>query len=291
MRVPFLQNLFVFILACGIVLPAAAQDSSQKRNPDTIAASNLSDTSISRRIQQSADILNEKLREKYRSQLALGRQERVFASLRAEFQRTKDYLKSGIDTAMIARELRLAENRIDVASEGIFTNVGTVQTSRNLATSEVMLTELDSRNQELGKKIGNYLEDLEDFRNHIDSLASDSFFLYIPIDTGEVRQHLQQLRLIGTEIRYTDSVLNASLRVFRNLKTRSTIIAGNIHSKLDEITSYRSELSQNSLFKETSYLWEAPNFRRPFSEIFQFSMQKNNPSCFSICETISANSS
>lgn len=53
---------------------------------------------------------------------------------------------------MIARELHLAEERIEIAGEGIFTNVGTVQTSRNLATSEVMLTELDSRNQELEKR-------------------------------------------------------------------------------------------------------------------------------------------
>lgn len=276
MQVRLLRYFFALIIGLGVCLQTGAQDSVRNKKPDSAVAPNLSDTSISRRIQQSADILNEKLREKYRSQLALSRQERVFASLRAEFQRTKDYLKSGIDTAMIARELHLAEERIEIAGEGIFTNVGTVQTSRNLATSEVMLTELDSRNQELEKKIGNYLDDLEEFRNQIDSLASDSFFLYIPLDTSEVRQHLQQLRLIGTEIRYTDSVLNASLRVIRNLKTRSTIISGNILSKQDEISTYRSELSQNSLLKETSYLWESPKFRRPFIEIFHFSMQKNN---------------
>jgi hypothetical protein len=177
MQVRLLRYFFALIIGLGVCLQTGAQDSVRNKKPDSTVAPNLSDTSISRRIQQSADILNEKLREKYRSQLALSRQERVFASLRAEFQRTKDYLKSGIDTAMIARELHLAEERIEIAGEGIFTNVGTVQTSRNLATSEVMLTELDSRNQELEKKIGNYLDDLEEFRNQIDSLASDSFFL------------------------------------------------------------------------------------------------------------------
>lgn len=275
------MHLRYFLVLCSLIATVfsqtvQAQDSSDRVKIDSTITRPQMDTSVPRRIQQAADILNERFREKYRGQLALSRQERVFASMRAVFQRTKDYLKTGIDTGSIARQLRLEEERIELAGEGIFVNRGSVQTSRNLATSEVMLSEISALNETQVKRIDNFLADLEEFRTTIDSLASDSFFLYIPQDTAEIRQHLQQIRAMGTEIRTTDSALNTTLRTVRNLKTKSTIIEGNISSKLEEIQNFRAELSQNSLTKETAYLWETPKFRRPFGEILQFSMVKNN---------------
>jgi small-conductance mechanosensitive channel len=268
--------IILMVLSFSLSNSVYAQDSIVRKKTDTTSKPLREDSTVNERIQQAATSLNIKLRERYRGQLAFSRQERIFASLRAVFLRTRDFLKTGIDTFNISNELSLEEKRIEIASEGIFTNVGSIQTSRNLATSSILLSEIYAHNEIQEKKIDRYLQNLEAFRTNIDSLASDSFFLYIPTDTADLQAHLGQLRLIGAETRNTDSSLNAVLKAVRSLKTRSTIISGNVSSKLEEIESFRAQLSQNSLVKETSYLWQAPNFRRPFIEIFRFSIEKTN---------------
>lgn len=271
-----IKILVLAIALAGSFSAIGQTDSDKPALPDTNIINAGRDTAKTQQFQKSADVINERLREKYKSQLAISRQERVFANMRAVFHRTHEYLKSGMDTAALNKELTIAEQQTEFAGEGIFTNVGTIQTSRNLATTSVMLTEIGSRTAQQERKIDKYLVDLEEFRTTIDSLASDSFFLYIPVDTLELRQQVGQLRQIGIEIRNTDSTLNANLRAMRKLKTRSTIISGDIASRLDEIETYRAQLSQNSLSQETAYIWENPRFSRPFGEILAFSIKKNH---------------
>jgi len=83
--------------------------------------------------------------------------------------------------------------KIILAGDGIFINQGTIQTARNISTSAILLDELAGRNKVREKQIRTYLIELEEFRNVIDSLASDSVLFYIPADSVEVRDYLSRL--------------------------------------------------------------------------------------------------
>ena len=270
-----MRILFIVLLSACFGSSAFCQidTTTRKRVDSAIAQANV-DSVFTEKLKSTSQLANVKLREKYLQQIAQSKQERLFASLRSEFQHAKDFLKTGIDTTNIERELLQSEYRIDIGGEGIFTNTGTVQTARNLATSSVLFIELGNRNNRREKQIDEYLEEMEGYRTRIDSLASDSMFLYIPSDSASIKDYLKTLSHFTMEIRTTDSALNATLKKMRGLKTKATIIRGNIESKLDEIEELRENLSGSSLEKEVSYLWKAPLFVRPFYEIVNFSYIK-----------------
>lgn len=263
-----LITLFVLALL-GVGLQA--QDSSNPENTDTLL---VADSTYRSKVKEGAMGANQRLREKYLMQLSLSKQAEIYANLRAVFQRTKDYMKRGLDTTSIQEELDHTENRLEIAGDGIFNNQGTIQTARNISTSAILLTELLDRIRLRKKQIDRYLTDLLEFRSTIDSLASDSLLFYIPDDSLEVREFMQRLTVFSRSIKATDSILNASIKQMRQLDTRADVLQGDILSRMEDIESFHREISGSTLKKELPYLWEAPGFIRPFDDIFRFSIRK-----------------
>jgi small-conductance mechanosensitive channel len=234
----------------------------------------IKDSTFKNKLEKEAEKANRALRERYQDQMMLGKQSQIFANLRAVFQRTRDYLKRGVDTSGIEKELEETEKKINLAGDGIFINQGTIQTARNISTSAILLDELAGRNQIREKQIRTYLIDLEEFRNTIDSLASDSVFFYISADTIEVREYLLRLTNFHKENKATDSVLNQTIKKMRMLDSKAQIIKGDILSRIEDVESFHDQLSHNTIRKELVYLWEKPVNTRPFREILDFSLTK-----------------
>jgi hypothetical protein len=165
-----ISSLILFLLLLGTAAHSQTQPEDLPLGIiDTI--NNLKDSTYKNRLEKEAEIANRVRREKYQEQMMLGKQSQIFANLRAVFQRTKDYLKRGVDTSGIEKELAETEKKIDLAGDGIFINQGTIQTARNISTSAILLDELAGRNQVREKQIRTYLIELEEFRNTIDSLT------------------------------------------------------------------------------------------------------------------------
>ncbi len=226
------------------------------------------------RLERGAVKANQILREKYLEQIAMSKQSQLFANLRAVFQRTKDYLKRGVDTLRIERDLKQTEKKIEIAGDGIFINQGTIQTARNISTSSILLVELADRNSFRVREIKKYMSDLEGFRHAIDSLASDSLLFYIPSDSTEVEEFIQRLTSFNKEVRGTDSVLNGTIKKMRALEIKADILAGDIQSRLEDIENFHKVLSENTFKKEVVYLWQKSIFHRPIREIMNFSLEK-----------------
>lgn len=271
-----LYFLFTLIL---LTVRIVAQDTSQLRVTDSsdralIDTALIPDSSYRDKLKKGAYGANQRLREKYLEQLRLSKQAEIYANLRAVFQRTKDYMKRGLDTLEIEAELNETEGRLELAGEGIFNNQGTIQTARNVSTSSILLTELLDRSRIRQKQIDKYLADLLEFRNDIDSLASDSLLFAVPEDSLHVKEFVQRFMLFSREIKPTDSMLNSSIKKMRHLETRADVLRGDVVSRIEDIESFHHEISGNTLKKEVPYLWEPTGYARPFDDIFRFSIRK-----------------
>jgi hypothetical protein len=60
-------------------------------------------------------------------------------------EEAESYVETGIDSTGIKAELEEIERWYSIVSDGIFTNAGTSQTHRNLATSTSLVRELLNR--------------------------------------------------------------------------------------------------------------------------------------------------
>lgn len=269
----YMRTLIVFLLLIFSNSVVFAQiDSLRQVTSDSLIVSK--DSIYRSRLEKGTLLANQKLREKYQEQVALSKQSQLFANLRAVFQRTRDYLKRGVDTIGIERELDQTQKRIEIAGDGIFINQGTIQTARNISTSSTLLLELADRNVIREKEINRYLADLEEFRNTLDSLASDSILFYIPSDTLEVKDFVQRLFSFQKEIGATDSLLNSTIKKMRVLDYRMEILKGDIQSRLEDVESFHKTLSENTFRNELVYLWQKPVDARPIQEILTFSLEK-----------------
>src|SRR5204862_4882679 len=112
--------------------------------------------------------------EQFNADKITARQNEILDNIMKVSQKANDYLEKGIDTAGIASELDYLLHSYDVADDGIFTNKGSTQTDRNLATSFTLLKKLLNRTEIAKQSLDSYLKSMVGFRNQIDSLASDS---------------------------------------------------------------------------------------------------------------------
>ena len=180
-------------------------------------------------------------------------------------QNANDYLEKGIDTAGIASQLDYVLDLYDVAGDGVFTNIGSTQTERNLATSSTLLKELLNRT-EIGKKtLDSYLKNLVGFQNNIDSLASDSILIELPSDSVSLVNLISEITLVTKEMRPADTLLKKAIQKVQLLQTRVNFVIIKLEEGIEQIEIYRENLSASLSDRETVNLWEPPAFRRPLA--------------------------
>ncbi|HET6995669.1 MAG TPA: hypothetical protein VFI06_11840, partial [Chitinophagaceae bacterium] len=140
------------------------------------------------------------------------RQNEILNNILKVSQKANDYLEKGIDTAGIASQLNYVLHLYDVAGDGIFTNKGSTQTERNLATSSSVLKELLNRTETSKQTLESYLKNLAGFQNNIDSLASDSILIELPSDSVSLMNLISKITLVTKEMRPADSLIKKAIR-------------------------------------------------------------------------------
>ena len=195
------------------------------------------------------------------------RQNKVLDDILRVSQKANDYLEKGIDTAGIASQLDYILRLYDVAGDGIFTNKGTTQTERNLATTSSLLKELLNRAKISKNTLESYLKNLVGFQTNIDSLASDSILIELPSDSVSLINLISKITLVTKEMRPADTLLKKAIQKVQLLQTRVNFVTVKLEDGIEQIEKYREQLGASLSDKETVYLWEPVAFRRPLKEI------------------------
>ena len=202
------------------------------------------------------------------------RQNQVLDNILKVSEKANDYLETGIDTAEIASQLDHVLGLFSVAGDGIFTNKGTTQTERNLATSSTLLSELLSQTEISKRNLQSYLKNLVGYQNNIDSLASDSILVELPSDSLSLLNLIGKITLVIKEMRPADTLLKKAIQKVQVLQTRVDFVIVKLEDAIKQIEQYRQELSDSLADRETVYLWQPVAFKRPFIEIFHLSKEK-----------------
>ena len=189
-------------------------------------------------------------------------------------QQVKIYLKNGIDSAGVTKDLERTRHSLNIVKDGVFVNKGSVQTQRNLTVSSAILTELIARVNSQKSRLDNYATDLVGFRDRIDSLSSDTAIYSFPADSLAIIKYLQRITPVAYTIRSVDSALNLAIVNVLDLKSKVDLMVYELNESLEDVELYRKENSAQTFNREFSNIWGPVGFSRPFFEIIKFSSAK-----------------
>src|SRR6187549_1133143 len=205
-----LLHISLFILASSFCIIVSAQQvplaQDTTKTQDTIITDTVAKEVLIPLRQRVADEIKKNI-EQFKADKIIARQNEILDNILKVSQKANDYLEKGLDTAGIASQLDDVLRIYDVAGDGVFTNKGTTQTERNLATSSKLLKELLNK-VEIGKQsLDSYRKNLVGFQNRIDSLASDSILIELPSDSISLVHLISKITVVTNEMRPADSLL------------------------------------------------------------------------------------
>ena len=267
----------LFILASSFCIIGSAQQVTPVQDTikslDTIITDTVAKEVLIPLRQRVADEIRRNIKQ-LKADRITKRQNEILNDILKVSQKANDYLEKGIDTAGIASQLDHVLLLYDVAGDGIFTNKGTTQTERNLATSSTLLKELLNKT-EIGKRsLDSYLKNLVGFQNNIDSLASDSILIELPSDSVSLANLISRITLVTKEMRPADTLIKKAIQKVQLLQTRINFVIIKLEDGIEQIESYREQLSSSLSDRETVNLWKPVAFRRPLREIYYLSKEK-----------------
>jgi potassium-dependent mechanosensitive channel len=266
-----LLRISLFILASLFYHLGSAQQSPATK--DTIITDTVTKEFLNPLRQRIADEIRKNIKQLNADRIA-AKQNQILNNILKVSQKANDYLGKGIDTAGIASRLNYVLRLYDVAGDGIFTNKGTTQTERNLATSSTLLNEL-LNTTEIGKRaLDVQLETLVDFQNNIDSLASDSILIELPSDSVSLVSLISKITLVTKEMRPADTLIKKAIQNVQLLQTRVNFVTIKLEDGIEQIEHYSENLSSSLSDRETNNLWDPIAFRRPMREIYSMSKEK-----------------
>ncbi|ACU59547.1 mechanosensitive ion channel family protein [Chitinophaga pinensis] len=202
-------------------------------------------------------------------------QNEIFENLKKTMQHAKTYLKNGIDTVGISGDISKISEWHAIAGDGIFVNMGSAQTYRNLTTSYNLLGVLQKRISHHKTELDNYHHKLSNFRFQIDSLASDSMMFAFPGDSAALTKYLGKLATIAREISPADSILQKAMIDVEALQTKVNMESYRLTTSIDELELYQRQLHRRTWSREFTYLWQPTTYDRSFTTILGYSLAKS----------------
>lgn len=200
---------------------------------------------------------------------------KVINEIRVNTQNAKAYLKTSSDTAGIKNYLAKLKSVFKIASEGVFTNVGSIQTYRNLASTKRILRELLETTTRIKKNLDARQEAFTGYHYKLDSLSTIPELFALPKDSASVADYLKTLGTVAYETAPMDSILKArSLQIQKQLNTYNLAIS-QLTNSIEQAEQYERSMASNTLNRELPYIWQHPKHFRDFKEIIKFSLEKN----------------
>jgi potassium efflux system protein len=212
--------------------------------------------------------------EKFREEQISKKQLQLVDLIARTNRQLNSYLRKGLDTSGIRKELEETGNSLEIIKDGVFINKGTSQTHRNLTVSSAILSELIKRMVSKKNQLDVYRNTLVDFRDKLDSLQADSVLYYFPNDSVRIRKYQTKLSIVVKEILPVDSSLSSSLSIVEELQPRVDLMVFDLRAALEDVELYRKELSAQNFTREFANLWGKIGFSRPLGDILKFSLSK-----------------
>ncbi len=202
------------------------------------------------------------------------KQDEIIEELRTLTLEAENYLENGLDTTGLSTELNKIEHWYNITIDGVFVNIGTVQSRQNLETSYKLMRELLIRTLARKSSLDNYHKNLVGFKNKIDSLYKDSVLYKFSSDSAVLMHYVKKLIVVSQEIKPNDSALKKTLTTIADLQPTLNQLVNKLNTRIEQIAIFQKQLSGKTFNRESSNLSDPKRFTRNFDEIIDFSMRK-----------------
>lgn len=255
------QKVILFFLGSFIYLFGFSQ------NTDSIKA-----IFIEKIKQVEAKELNESLSELEQHNAEIKRSQ-IMDDLLKVSQRAKGYLKNGIDTGNIKLSLTQIDKWNQIVKKGVFENIGSIQTQRNLSISSKLNKELIFKIGKTYFQLEEYLNQLVSFRKELDSLKSDSSLYNFPKDTAGLMQYSSRLKAISLVLKPIELNLQKAIISLETIKNKLVVQKNQLQLEYDDIQEQRKRLFKQSLNVEFKK-YEGWVNQLSLNEIWRYSLLK-----------------
>lgn len=228
------------------------------------------------RMQAFAKESAKKSADEFESDKAAFTQNKAFEEIKKTMQKAKGYLKKGVDTIGIKAQLAEIKKDFGMASDGVLTNQGTVQTFRNLTASSKIIAELLDKANSRKNILDLHRQNLTGFRYELDSLLSLPSLFKFPTDSVALSKYLQEIIVVGKSIHPIDSSLKQATNNVQAQLNLVNLEVFKLQNSLEEIERYQKDMAGNIFKKEFENIWDQAGQYRPFHEILSQAKAKGN---------------
>lgn len=277
-----LQNRFlrftlcIVFIVCFCHLQAAGQQDTGTTLKEISADTTLTKPKKLRRVMEE---LGERARgnniQRYKESRNAIRQTGIIDQIKRISFQASDFVKTGIDTAVIWNDLHDIDSLFDLAGDGIFTNTGTIQTHRNLTISYRIISVLLTKSSQRKEELDEYRKQLAGYKFQLDSLIADSVLYEFSADSAVFADYLNSLFLAAAEIAPADSAIQKSSENVQSLQSQLTLQVNKLTRALEIIDASHAALANHAFKREFVNLWIPKPYIRPLRQIFGFAIRKN----------------
>ncbi|MDY0906406.1 mechanosensitive ion channel [Pedobacter sp. CFBP9032] len=264
------QLFFLIFLFCLMPGKEALSQAADTSNPDTGKIK----TDFVSKMQLFAKASAKKSQDEFASDKAAIAQNKIFEEVKRTMQKSKIFLKTGLDTIAIKTQLATIEKNFLIAGDGVITHKGTAQTFRNLTTTAKILTELLNKINVRKSKLERDQSQLNQYRYELDSLLSRPELFKFPTDSITLSKYLQEIVVLAYEVTPIDSSLKKAALNIQGKLNQVNMQAFKIHSSLEEIEYEQRKVADNTLNRDFENLWGKVGFHRPFKDILSQAKNK-----------------
>lgn len=207
-------------------------------------------------------------------------QEKVFIEIKKILQKAKLYLRTSVDTSQARKELLSIQAHAEVAGDGVFSNIETAHTYRNLTATSKILEALLIRCQGQKNSLDNHKQQLSNFKYQLDSLSSVSELFAFPTDSVPLSKYLQSLRVLAYEVSPIDSALNKAIFSTQVLQNQVNLELFKLENSHDETQLYLKRIANQLFKKELANIWEPANHLTSFATSFKQAIAKGRLNLF-----------
>ncbi len=277
-----LVNRFLRFMLCAIVCSGYLPAAGQKDTGATLTEIGADTTTLAKpkKLREVMEELGERAREnniqKYKESRNAIRQADIIGQIKKITLQAGEFVSTSIDTATIWKEYKNIDSLFNLAGDGIFTKVGTIQSQRDLTISYRIISVLLDKSKQRKEEVDKYGKQLASYKFRLDSLTADSVLYELPADSATFSAYLNTLFLTVAEIAPADSAIQRSIENVQGLQVQLTLQVGKLSDALEKIDADRAAISTNTFKREFVNIWTpVPGTRRPLGEIMEFSKQKN----------------
>jgi small-conductance mechanosensitive channel len=208
----------------------------------------------------------------YQEGLVTMRQKAIVTEVLQIVQEVKSQLSHGPETEEVRSSLDRIEASFRIVKKAASVNRGSARTDRNLALASSVLLQLINETEHFKNSMDEYVGDLIQKRNKLDSLLIDSALITFSQDSADAAAHVARLKVLTMQGRPTDSALNLALDEGQNIQNEVDLLLFDLKSTRENFEKYRTSLSHINLNQDFPDIWNDHNSDQPFGEMIRFSL-------------------